>query len=338
MKYRVTLAVAWRLLILESFVLILLIVGVIFVGHKLYAKVSAAEVAQKELIRLQEEARVKQSEEAQKLLSTQQEELLAAKTELEKTKTESAKTSAQIRTLTQTLDQAKAEKEIVISSADLSPYVTGIVQVICVTGKNVTSGSGSLFTFKDVKHAVLTNLHVVQDADRCVIVITSTANTITGVFSLLPAVYTYNKNTDEAILEIGKPLSSNSVPVENYNYSLATLKRCTSLVPIGTPVVIVGYPAYAKRDSTITIETLGTIQSVYRTATNGIVSGYDTSASGDANYFVSAKIDNGNSGGIALAKDTHGICTLGLPTWLTVGNYETQGLVQNITNILPTKE
>jgi hypothetical protein len=53
------------------------------------------------------------------------------------------------------------------------------------------------------------------------------------------------------------------------------------------------------------------------------------------NFFVSAKIDSGNSGGIALAKDGQGVCTLGLPTWLTVGNYETQGLIQNIMNLLP---
>jgi len=52
------------------------------------------------------------------------------------------------------------------------------------------------------------------------------------------------------------------------------------------------------------------------------------------NYFVSAKIDSGNSGGIAISKTTSGnLCLLGVPTWVSVGNYETQGLVQNINNI-----
>ena len=71
---------------------------------------------------------------------------------------------------------------------------------------------------------------------------------------------------------------------------------------------------------------------------NGIISGYDSIVKDTqklpySNYFVSAKIDSGNSGGIALSKNEKGLCVLGVPTWLTVGNYETQGLVQNIHNI-----
>ena len=38
---------------------------------------------------------------------------------------------------------------------------------------------------------------------------------------------------------------------------------------------------------------------------------------------------------VAIAKDGNGLCVLGIPTWLTVGNYETQGLVQNIRNVIP---
>jgi hypothetical protein len=150
-------------------------------------------------------------------------------------------------------------------------------------------------------------------------------------------VYTFNENTDSAILKIGESVSTTSVPVANYNYSIPKLPSCKSLLPVGSPMVIIGYPAYAKRDAKITIDTIGTFNVIYRTVTNGIISGYDTSMAGDANYFVSAKIDNGNSGGMALAKDTNGLCLLGLPTWLSVGNYETQGLVQNITNILPKR-
>jgi hypothetical protein len=106
-------------------------------------------------------------------------------------------------------------------------------------------------------------------------------------------------------------------------------------MPVGTPIVIIGFPAYAKRNTTLSIDTIGTVNVIYRTVTNGIISGYDTSQKGEANYFVSAKIDNGNSGGMSLAKDADGLCILGLPTWLTVGNYETQGLIQNILNLLP---
>lgn len=307
-----------------------------YFGYRLYIRILATELAQQQLLSSQEAERIREEAASAKLFAAQQEELSLARAELEKTKTEAGKTSAQVKTLSQALDDSKAAKEIVISSSDLSLYVTGVVQVVCIAGSNIISGSGSLYIFKETGAAVLTNYHVVDNADRCVVVMTSSGNTITGIFGLKGEIYTYNKETDEAILALGQSLSKSNVPIENYNYSLSTLSKCTSLLPVGTPVVIVGFPAYAKRDSTITIDTIGTVNSIYRTATNGIISGYDTSTKGDANYFVSAKIDNGNSGGIALAKDSNGICTLGLPTWLTVGNYETQGLVQNINNILPS--
>lgn len=335
----ITLSIAWHVFIIGFLLLATLLAALSFGGYKLYQKVLATEKMQKELLEAQNADRLAKQEEAAKLILAQKEELTLTKAELEKTKTEAEKTSAQIKTLSQTVQiQSKAQKEIVISSADLASYVTGVVQVICSTPKGLTSGSGSLFSFKELKRAVLTNHHVVKDAEKCVIIMTDTANNPTGMFALKGSLYTFNESTDEAIIAIGEPLSKTSVPIENYNYSLSTLKKCPSPFPIGTPVVIIGYPAYAKRDGTVTIETIGTINSVYRTATNGIISGYDTSRAGNPDYFVSAKIDNGNSGGIALAKDATGLCTLGLPTWLTVGNYETQGLVQNITNLLPESQ
>lgn len=335
MKHRITLSLTWHILLAISLFFLLLLGTTIVGGYALYKKVVATEATQREIINRQEAEAKAREEEAASRIAAQQEELQSAKSELEKTKTDAAKTSAQIKTLSQALDQTKAQKDIVISSSDLSPYVTGIAQVICVHGQDVVSGSGSLFTFKEVDRAILTNYHVVKDADRCVVVMTNNANSQTGVFSLKDSIYTYNQNTDEAVLAIGEPLLKSSVPVQNYNYSLASLKKCTSLIPVGTPVVIIGFPAYAKRDAGVYIETIGTVSTIFRTVTNGIISGYDTSVKGEPNYFVSAKIDNGNSGGMAIAKDQNGLCALGLPTWLTVGNYETQGLVQNILNVLP---
>ncbi|MBU6415530.1 hypothetical protein KGQ34_04820, partial [Patescibacteria group bacterium] len=77
-----------------------------------------------------------------------------------------------------------------------------------------------------------------------------------------------------------------------------------------------------------------------RISTNGIISGYDNSVIlppqnlSNPNYYVSAKIDSGNSGGVAFSKDSNGLCVLGVPTWLSIGNYETQGIIQNIHNVL----
>lgn len=336
MSTRITLSFTWKFILIGFIFLTAMVAALGFGGYKLYQKVTLAEKTQALILETQNKDQAQKEAEAQKLIESQTIELNDARAQLEKTKTDAQKTSAQVKTLTQTLEtQSKQPKDIVISSADLATYTSGVVEVICSNPEGISSGSGSLWTFKEVEHAVLTNYHVVKDASKCAIIMSNSANTPIGMFSLKSAVYTYNSNTDEAVLDIGASISNVSVPVANYNYSLAALKKCTSLMPVGTPVVIVGFPAYAKRDSTIDVSTIGTINSIFRTATNGIISGYDTSSDEDANYFVSAKIDNGNSGGIAIAKDASGLCSLGLPTWLTVGNYETQGLVQNINNILP---
>lgn len=336
MQIRITPLLTWRVMTTAIAFVILICVGLGIISYKLYKKVLATEASQKLIIETQKKERLYQEQKSRELIAIGQEALKQAQNDLTKTKNDADKTNAELKTLAKTLEtQAKDPKDITISSADLSPYLTGAVQVICVTQTGISSGSGILWTFKEVPYAIVTNYHVVKDADRCVISITNKANSTTGIFNIKGSIYTFNKNMDAAILAVGSSVSSSSVPVANYNYSLAQVRKCTNLMPVGSPIVIIGYPAYAKRDSTITIDTVGTVKVIYRTVTNGIVSGYDTSLPGEPNYFVSAKIDNGNSGGVTLAKDSDGLCMLGLPTWLTVGNYETQGLVQNILNVLP---
>ncbi len=338
MSKHVTFSLTLHTIVIGMIVIILLCITLVFTGYKIYEKILATEATQKMIIENQDKERLAQDKKSQDLITLQQQSLQQTQNELTKTKIDAAQTNAQIKTLAETLEsQTKVPKDIIISSADLSPYMTGVVQVICSAPNNsISSGSGTLWTLKEIPYAVITNHHVVKDATSCIISITNDANVTIGMFSTNGSIYTFNQNTDEAILTIGQPISSQArLPVPNYNYSLAQVRKCTTLMPVGTPVVIIGFPAYAKRDSTLTIDTIGTINVIYRTATNGIISGYDTSQKGEANYFVSAKIDNGNSGGMTLAKDANGLCVLGLPTWLSVGNYETQGLVQNILNVLP---
>lgn len=324
-------------------IIIFLLSSLGFFSYKLYQKVLTTEKIQAQILDkqntdriAQEQKIIDQEQKSKVLIDLQQRALDDAKLELTKSKTAAEKTNAQIKTLSRAVEtQSLVPKDIVISSNDLTPYTTGVVQVICANPEGISSGSGTLWVFKEKPHAVVTNYHVVKDATKCVISLTNNLNETTGIFSLKGAVYTFNKNTDEAILEIGDAISSTNLPIANYNYSLSAVRKCPNDMPVGSPVVIIGYPAYAKRSSTLDINTIGTVNVIYRTVTNGIISGYDSSQPGNANYFVSAKIDNGNSGGMTLGKDDKGLCVLGLPTWLTVGNYETQGLVQNISNILP---
>ena len=338
MAKRITISLAWHIMVIGIIIIIFLLSTLGFFSYKLYQKVLTTEKIQKEILDKQNIDVLEREQKSKVLIDLQQKALDDAKLELTKTKTDAEKTNAKIKSLSQAVEnQSLLPKEIVISSNDLASYTTGVVQVICSKSDGISSGSGTLWTFKEEPYSVVTNYHVVKDSIKCVISLTNSVNETIGIFKIKDAVYTFNKNTDEAILSIGESIYSKSVPIANYNYSLSTVRKCQNDMPVGSPVVIIGYPAYAKRNSTLDINTIGTVNVIYRTVTNGIISGYDSSQPGNANYFVSAKIDNGNSGGMALGKDGKGLCILGLPTWLTVGNYETQGLVQNISNIFPAQ-
>lgn len=228
-----------------------------------------------------------------------------------------------------------------ISSNDISPFIDGVVQVVCLSDENkLTSGSGILWKFENDKYNILTNNHVISNAKKCAMSTNDTNNKNSGIFSVEINKSKNKKDTDVAILNIGKSLSNENKNISDYNYNLSSLRKCPSKSSVGSPVAIIGYPSYTKRETTTDIKGLGTVQTVYRATTNGIISSYDTSLLKPAgnlsneNYFISAKIDIGNSGGVALSKDENGLCMLGLPTWVTVGDFENQGLVQNINNII----
>jgi hypothetical protein len=145
-----------------------------YVGYRLYKNVITA---QETILENQNQSQITQEQKAQELVSLQQKALELAKDDLNKTKIEAKLTDAKLQTLTQTVtDQAKLPKEIIISSNDLAPYLTGVVQVICSNATTISSGSGTLWNFKGNPYVVMTNLHVVKGADKCVVSITNTSN------------------------------------------------------------------------------------------------------------------------------------------------------------------
>jgi hypothetical protein len=193
----------------------------------------------------------------------------------------------------------------------------------------------------------LTNRHVINNG-RCSITIDDTTSDSVnyGLFSIdNKNIKTWNNATDVAILKIlyslkfeeGADATQEEIQqtISKLNYSLSILKKCSNKMPQGSPVVVVGYPAYAVQQNTTLTP---------RIITNGIISGFDSSVASPLgelpyfNYFISAKIDSGNSGGLAFSKNQEGLCILGIPTWLTVGNYETQGVIQNINNVMHVKQ
>lgn len=220
----------------------------------------------------------------------------------------------------------------IITANDIAPYLGGIVEILC-SGNDASEGSGSLWYFDEIGYTVLTNKHVIS-TDNCDMF----PNGILGVYNLDREYLLWNSNTDVAVLKITTDATTEQISPDKskLNYSIGKLRNCPEKMSLNSPIVLVGYPA-----STASQTSSGSLSP--QTITNGIISAYDTSAriksAGDLkyeNYFVSAKIDSGNSGGIAFSKDKNGMCLLGIPTWVSLGNYDTQGVIQNIWNILQT--
>lgn len=280
----------------------------------------------------------------QSVANAQADSLKEALAEIEKLRQENEQTRENQAILEQKVSRTvkTTTKDLTISSAELAPFLSGVVEISCKDRE----GSGSLWNIPGPGYIVLTNKHVIGkplgSMEYCFISIENG-----GLYALNPSqpiIGMVKSELDIATHHINflgaKDSSGNEIqmtPVKDLNYRISSLKRCSVKMPLGSPVVLIGFPAFS--ETTSFLPGVGTARQTSQTITNGIISAHDRSDTEPlgpllyVNYFVSAKIDSGNSGGIALAKDNDGLCILGIPTWLTVGNYETQGLVQNIQNI-----
>lgn len=236
-------------------------------------------------------------------------------------------------------ESAKAGRRDSITSAELAPYLSGVMQLKC--GNSL--GSASLWRVREEgmpAYAVLTNEHVVDPwREHCLILPGSESDDSRVVTIDTSKRKNWNDDADVALVPIVNVVSlpkKENVPIEELNYTISSLPYCSPQMEIGAPVVAIGFPAFGlqevnRTDGSYTV-------AAHQIASNGILSGYTgMDETGKklpfSNYFVSAKIDTGNSGGIVLSKDD-GLCVLGIATWVSVGNYETQGLVQNIYNVM----
>jgi hypothetical protein len=233
-----------------------------------------------------------------------------------------------------------------ITSADLQLYLDGITLIEC----NDSKGSGSFWKINE-QYFVLTNYHVVATPysdGRCdAMLLDRTTGSLKGAYAVYPgSSKRWNSYADVALLELFRStswdsvMSSPSAPISSLDFKISSLSNCSSKMPIGSSIVVIGYPAFGVKQWTSQIggENLSGEQSTL-IVSDGVISGYDSTVAKPIgnlpypNYFVSAKIDSGNSGGIALSKTGNNLCVLGIPTWLNLGNFETQGLIQNISNV-----
>lgn len=273
-------------------ILIAVIVGVFIVGGTGYVgmkKYQNYKIEQEQIVREKETKTFEQFETQQKMLEQAQKEI------------EKLKNKTNI--VTNSLPQSNintSDKTIPISMADIvSQYAPSISIVECTfTDGVIQYGSGTIVQWTNNNSAIFTNKHVLLETrtngeeygpDYCKVYFLDT-----------PTVYTFNNDSfetssirtlsehDMGWIAIKNPdiyIKENTISLDQF---------CTKNPDIGASILVLGYPS------------IGASQSI--TATDGIIAGYD----GDY-YVTSAKVNRGNSGGIAI--DVEKNCYLGIPTY-----------------------
>lgn len=300
--------------------------------------------------------RIEKENEVKIIAETQQKALEQAQAEIEKLKIESTATKQNQQVLEETVKNEVQKPQLQdissISSSELSGYLTGTVRLVCWTNnsngtiKDKVSGSGSLWSFSGTTgRYVLTNRHVAIGS-RCTISADDSTGKLINMFEGKVIAGFIQNDKDFALLEISDIQDNgfSNIKSSELNYKISNLRFCPTQIEVGSPVAIIGYPASTQTESSVFVPGVGsqTVSNTPRTVTTGIISAFDNTANNPytgglsqyQNYYISAKIDSGNSGGISFSKDKNGLCLLGIPTWLNVGSYDTQGLIQNIHNVI----
>jgi len=196
---------------------------------------------------------------------------------------------------------------------------------------------------------ILTNAHVAvlkensnncwvgEQGDSILPPLKSGANPYFGFF-------VYDKNTDflDNNIDIALLKKMNTPKEEDIlklkSRLLENYPSCFREKIIGSSVYIFGYPATGEEDDETLknkMSKIGIDDSLVPPKRNlivstGIISGID----GQENYYTDAKIDSGSSGGLAVSKIGGEICIVGIPTWASIGEFESLGMIQPFGKIL----
>lgn len=182
-------------------------------------------------------------------------------------------------------------------------------------------GSGSIWS----KTRVITNAHILQDfigsdtgaspSPLCSVSFPRPGDlTATLLYDADFITRKISQNgVDVGILEVKNPFKPEDAvnPIPTL-YDLGIGGCSASEVSVGDKITVFGYPAYGGSSLTIT---------------DGIISGFED-FSGGLIYKTSAKIDKGNSGGIAILNKKQ--CLIGMPTWAEKGAFEGLGYIQSL--------
>ncbi len=179
----------------------------------------------------------------------------------------------------------------------------------CYWNSTDTGASGSgLILGEPADINIITNRHVFTDendnyADECLVKIINDPKVYQVEMSEITTMVGKG-GLDWAMITIFEP----SEYLKNFIKDFPSL--CKGKADIGDQVAILGYPSYGSGYDEIT-------------ATEGIISGYDSPY-----YTTSAKIEHGNSGGLAVLTEKN--CYVGIPTAALVGEIESLGRILDI--------
>ncbi|OGI67277.1 hypothetical protein A2823_01520 [Candidatus Nomurabacteria bacterium RIFCSPHIGHO2_01_FULL_41_91] len=218
------------------------------------------------------------------------------------------------------------------TGAFLTKFSQSVVKILCFANSHsddLKQGTGMLYMTTNqsglAPFYVQTNLHVVETDDNsissCVIVLYPDYTNSDRYLIFKSTGYKFFKSyIDTAFVKV-EIVTDTSIgnrgsfqDLNLYAQAESETYYCSS-VDIGTPLSVFGYPAVGGNSLTVT---------------DGIVSGVETDNNGVHYYKTSAKIDHGNSGGIAIEDSG---CVIGIPTFVQQGELESIGRILDLKYI-----
>ena len=275
----------------------------------------------------QQKAAVRAAEEAKWVATKEAQEAKAAVREMEMT----VSTPVPVANVSSNADLTPAEIEMLSRS---------IVKIVC----SRMAGSGFLFKIQNkvdgtMRNSVFTNNHTIKQAAFSENPACWADNEFfpaaapVGVIDVRPNnMAVFNQHADFVAADLylysergsQKPVKEKYLKYLNF-FSMDSMPLCPADHPVGSVVYAMGYPTYSRGKIAVVKDSIIGKDNILPNLP------YE-------DYMTSASIDSGMSGGAAFSRTKEGkICLLGVNTWVLKGTYENVGVIQNIQNIIYSK-
>ena len=308
-------------------VLIAIIVGVLILGGGGYVGVKKYQNYQTENL---EKVKITQEKEVVAQETQRQKDLEVEKLKQEVEALKNKKPETMIKPAPAKPTKNESNEDLASIIKEWGPRVAFINCKIVINGTNVGEQSGSAYIFgfeeKSGEILLLTNKHVIKvdtyysDGKPTGIsaLPTSCDIKIPGD-SQFTTVYNDGKGENPFAVS-GTVEDLGTVWIKNPTAYMKTITRnlwdgnCKSKAERGEKILILGYPGIGDQNDI--------------TVTDGIISGFD-----GIYYVTSAKIEHGNSGGVAISVKNN--CYLGIPTFVVSGELESLARILDINVAFP---